>query len=150
MKPPVNRPEPKKPKKQRQFKLPRIRLPKTGPNTPWLIVIVALAFSVFMFMQYREAKTKLQPAAASKKQVTSLVGSVAKLAVVPTDETPTVITVLDAEKVNNQTFYADAKDGDKVLVFNKKKRAILYRPSTNQIVNIAPIVVAPSGATQTQ
>ncbi|MDB5169141.1 MAG: hypothetical protein JWO41_497 [Candidatus Saccharibacteria bacterium] len=140
MKPPAQKPEPKKPRKERP-QLKQFKNAVTKPSLPWAIVAVAIVFSLFMFVQYRDAKTKLQPAAATKKQVTSLVGKVDKLAVIPKDETPLVITVSHAAQVNNQTFYRDAQDGDKVLVFNKAKKAILYRPSTDQIVNIAPVNV---------
>lgn len=148
MKPPAQKPEPPKPKRERRFKLGKLKALVPRLSLTWVFTLIALSFGLFMFVQFHEAKAKLQPEAASKKQISSLVGKVSKLAVIPQDETPTIITVLNASKVNNQTFYQDAKDGDKVLVFNQKKRAILYRPSTNQIVNIAPVVVSPTEDTK--
>ncbi len=109
---------------------------------PWLIVVVLIAMSLFLFMQYREAKSKLaspQAAQANTKQVKDTLAKVAKLVIVPTDETPTVVTVADPAKLKTQTFFVHAKTGDKVIVYAKAKEAILYRPSTNQIVTMAPV-----------
>ncbi len=143
MKAPEVRPEPKTPKKPR--KSIGLNLP-TG-KTQKLIILVLLIACAFLFTQYQDAQKKLHPAVEVKKQTTTLVGRVGKLVILPTDETPTIVTVLHADKLKTQTFFADAKDGDKVIVYNIKKRAILYRPSTNKIVNIAPINVSPTGTT---
>ncbi|MEO7364045.1 MAG: hypothetical protein ABIV43_00865, partial [Candidatus Saccharimonadales bacterium] len=59
--------------------------------------------------------------------------------IVPADETPTVATVSNVEKLKGQTFFANAQIGDKVIVYVNAKQAILYRPSTNQIVTMAPV-----------
>jgi hypothetical protein len=47
----------------------------------------------------------------------------------------------------------DAKKGDKVLIYTNAKKAILYDPELNKIVNVAPLnigdqkVTAPAPAT---
>jgi len=64
----------------------------------------------------------------------------------PAHETPTVATVVHADKLRGQSFFANARNGDKVLVYGKEKEAILYRPSTDQIVTIAPVTVTPTGS----
>jgi hypothetical protein len=127
-----------------------IQIPKTlhlaiklpAQRTPWLIVAVLSIASLFLFVQYREAQAKLkspQAAAASTKQVTDTLAKVSKLVIVPTDEKPTVVSVADPAKLKGQTFFANARLGDKVIVYAKAKEAILYRPSTNQIVTMAPV-----------
>lgn len=115
---------------------------------PWVIVAVFAVISLFLLTQYNDAKAKLaspQASVAAAKQVSDTLGKVAKLAVVPTNETPTVATVANAAKLKGQSFFANAKDGDKVIVYSQAKEAILYRPSTNQIVTIAP-VTAPTAS----
>jgi hypothetical protein len=147
MKPSAPKPDPGKPPKQ-WFKKGRLKKLINKKNLPWIVAGLLLVFSLLMYSQYNQAKAKLNPPASNTKQVTSLVDKVSKIMILPKDETPTVITVLDAEKVRDQSFYQEAKDGDKVLVYSKKKLAILYRPKTNQIVNVAPVSVSPTGASQ--
>ncbi|HVW23307.1 MAG TPA: hypothetical protein VHB51_02405 [Candidatus Saccharimonadales bacterium] len=134
--------QPKQPPR-RQFKLPRVKpkLPKiTGKKSvwPWLLVIVLIAVSLFLFQQYREAKDKLQHQSGASQQAAGVISRVRKLVVLPANEKPTVATVQDASKLRSQTFFANARNGDKVLIYANEKEAILYRPSTNQIVTIAP------------
>ena len=57
----------------------------------------------------------------------------------PTGETPTIATVTDASKLKDQAFFTNAVTGDKVLIYTNAKKAFLYRPSTNKIINIAPV-----------
>lgn len=103
-----------------------------------------------MYVQYQQATTKLQksaPAAASR-QIDTVVARVGKLIILPSDEKPsTLATVADASKLKDQSFFANAKDGDKVLVYSKQKRAILYRPSTNQLVNVAAVTLSSTDQT---
>lgn len=139
-KPPVE--EPKTPRK-----LPKIKLPKI--LSPWLLVLMLLIFSAFMFNQYRAAKDKTtaNTPAAVNKRVEDVVTKVGKLIILPKDQKPTVATVVHADKLKDQTFFADAKDGDRILIYNSKNKAILYRPSTNQLVNVAAVTVTPTAGT---
>lgn len=135
--------EPKKPKKSLKLKkkqkveviTPKVSVPKF--RLVWVLVVVLAALSIFLYAQYQTAQNKIEDAKSGKSsQANDVIKSVSKIVIVPSDETPTVATVTNAEKINNQEFFASAKNGDKVLVYGKQKKAILYRPSTNQIVNI--------------
>lgn len=132
--------EPKKPKKSLKIKTPAIKTPKVsggGARLAWLLVVLLAAGCIFLYNQYQTAQDKVQTAKTGQSQQTKdIVKSVSKLVIVPANETPTVATVTNVEKIRNQAFFVDAKNGDKVLVYGKQKKAILYRPSTNQIVNI--------------
>lgn len=57
----------------------------------------------------------------------------------PSDEEPTVATVVDADRVKGQSFFKDSQNGDKVLLFAKAGKAILYRPGTDKVIEVAPI-----------
>lgn len=132
--------KPKAKPPRQQIKLPRtIRL-------PWLLVIILVVVSLFLLQQYHTAQRKLKAGntPVASKQVSDVISKVAKLVVVPKDETPTVATVAHADKLRGQTFFANARDGDKVVVYGKEKQAILYRPSTNQIVTISTVQTAPT------
>lgn len=64
-----------------------------------------------------------------------------KLMPLPQNETPTIITVKDATQLRSQEFYKQAQNDDLVFVYKKAQRAILYRPSSNQIINVMPVKV---------
>lgn len=66
-----------------------------------------------------------------------IIARVGKLVTLP-DETPTVATVTDLAPLAGQVFFKDAAVGDKVLMFSRSKKAILYRPSTDRIILTAP------------
>jgi hypothetical protein len=104
---------------------------------PWIIILILILFSIFMYTQYLSAKHSVQNTAASvNKQISDTISSVSKLAVVPINETPTVATVHNVDKLKNLSFYSKAQKGDEVIIYTKTGEAILYRPSTNKIVNI--------------
>jgi hypothetical protein len=136
-----NKPEPEVPKKPRR----KIGLPKgrIAMSVPWMLVSIFMVVSLFLLFQYHQAQHKLASATVkANPQVTSVITKVQKLVVVPVDQTPTVATVQDVSKLAGQSFFVNAKNGDKVLVYSQEKEAILYRPSTNQIVTIAPVNVS--------
>ena len=86
-------------------------------------------------------KVKKDPNIISQEETTWLVEKVSKLMVLPFG-TPTVATVLDKEKLKDQAFFNNSENGDKILVFMDAKKAILYRPSLNKIIEISPLVTS--------
>jgi hypothetical protein len=70
---------------------------------------------------------------------------VAKLVLLPTDETPALATVTDPSKLKTNPLLAQTKTGDKILIYAKWKQAVIYRPSANKIVDIGPVDVSPTG-----
>lgn len=75
----------------------------------------------------------------SQDEVQKLVAEISQFLILPTDEEPTVATVSDVEALKGQPFFAKAQKGDKVLIYTKAKKAILYNPATHKIVEVAPI-----------
>lgn len=82
------------------------------------------------------------PDSQSEAEARLLTERVAKLIVLPSNEIPTVATVTDVNKLKDQPFFEKAINGDKVLIFTQAKKAVLYRPSTDQVIDVAPINVA--------
>lgn len=76
----------------------------------------------------------------------TVVNQLSKLMVLPSDETPQVITITDIDKFNNQPFFKDAKNEDLLILYAKNKKAILFDPKANKIINTAPISVATESA----
>ena len=112
---------------------------KRGIILPIVVVLFvgALGVAGYYFQQYRMIKNNPDKVAAD--QVSSVVAQVGKLMLLPTDEQPTLATVTEPEKLKTQPFFAHAKKGDRVLVYNKAKKAILYDPELNKIVEVAPL-----------
>ena len=102
-----------------------------------IILIGGYAGTYYFYKKYHSVKEN--PEAATTEENAQLVREVSKIMVLPTDEIPTVATVLDKSKVNSQPFFEKAENGDKLLAYVKKKQAILYRPSTHKIIEVAPI-----------
>ena len=113
-----------------------------------LILIVLLIIAVFAYQKYDELKKENQklsnPQEAQRLETEILLERVAKHIEVPQGEQPTVATVVDASKLKNQAFFKNAQNGDKVLLFAQAKKAILYRPSTDKVVEVAPINIGES------
>jgi len=107
-----------------------------------LISCIVIASGGFFLWKYRQAQDLIQilqnKDQTGEKETAELVEKVAQLAILPT-ETPTVATVTDEQKLIDQPFFANAKKGDKVLIYAGSKKAYLYRPESHQIVDIGAL-----------
>lgn len=72
------------------------------------------------------------------KENKQLLADVGKRAILPAGETPAISTVVDEARVN-QPFLFGTRKGDKVLLYFQAGKAIVYRPSSRQIVNMGPL-----------
>ncbi len=102
-------------------------------------VIAILAIAAAGYFYYELYTLKQDPNAQARKEVNTLVAKVSKLVVLPEGETPTVATVSDVEALKSQPFFANAKQGDKVLIFAQSRKAILYSVEMNKIIEVAPL-----------
>lgn len=112
-----------------------------------LLIITAASTGVayYFYQHYQQAQLLLRdPDAVAREEVKNLVDQVGKFIELPTNEEPTVATVSDKTKLQDQPFFARAENGDKVFIYTQNKKAILYRPSTNKIIEVAPINIGES------
>lgn len=112
-------------------------------NIPFIIlgtfiVFLTLIPSLYFYNKYQEANKKL--ITGEKDDVAALVAQVSKHVLLPTGETPTVMTVTDKEKSTSKQFFANAKTGDKVLVYMIAKKAFLYDTVADRILEIGPVL----------
>ena len=105
------------------------------------ILVIGLGGATYYFYsKYNDSQKLLaNPQALVDQQGAQIVAQVAKLMDLPIGETPTVATVLDASKLKDQVFFASAMNEDKVIIYTQAKKAILYRPSTNRIIEVSPL-----------
>lgn len=111
-----------------------------------LIIVIGILYVRYQTAQ-RDLK-RLDTTASTKQQVQNLQDKVSKLVDLPQNETPTVATVSDVSKLNDQPFFLHAQNGDQVLIYTSAKRAILYRPTTNKIIEVGPVNIGDVGTTK--
>lgn len=111
-----------------------------------VLFVLAATSAIYFYVQYNHAKNN--PNSITAAQTSQVVSEVGKLMNLPTNETPTIATVSNKGKLANQPFFKNAQNGDKLLIYTNAKEAILYRPSTNKIINVGPIVLN-NGTTKT-
>lgn len=112
-----------------------------------LLVVASGGVAVYSYSLYQKAQNEVQrlqnPQEAAKQEVAKLVEAVGKLVAIPEGEQPTIATVVDSEKLKDQPFFTRAENGDKLLVYVQTRRAILYRPSINKVIDVAPVNIGP-------
>lgn len=121
------------------------------------ITIISLAISGFLFYKYQIEGTKYDPLHHIKndisqnlpqEEINRIVAEVGKLIKLPTNEQPTLGTVIDVTKLKDQPFFQKSKNGDKMLIYPNAHKIILYDPVAKQIIDVAPINIGSSSAQQ--
>lgn len=102
-----------------------------------LLLLGAVGTAGYFYKQLNDIKKN--PNKVVQDETKAIIAAVGKLIVLPTSEQPTLATVSDPEKLKDQAFFASAKVGDKVLIYTNAKKAILYNPTENKIVEVAPV-----------
>ena len=110
-----------------------------------LVIVVVISLLAYGYISTKNDLNKLaNPKVASEDAKKDLLKKVGLLIDLPAGETPSTATVSDVSKLKNQEFFARAQNGDKVLVFPKSGRAVLYRPSTNKVVEYSKVNLNPN------
>lgn len=105
------------------------------------LLLASIGGGYYYYDKYQKTKMVLEnPEEAAKVETQALLDKVGKLMELPSGE-PTIATVLDKDKLQDQPFFAKAENGDKVLIFAESQTAVLYRPSTNKIIGFAPVSI---------
>jgi hypothetical protein len=114
------------------------------------IVIAAFVPAIYFYSKFKAAETIIEKnPVVAQQDVKDILAKVSKLIDLPTDETPTIATVSDVDKLHDQPFFAKAKNGDKVLIYTKAKKAILYDPTANKILEVGPLLTPSTTPTAT-
>jgi hypothetical protein len=107
-----------------------------------VFAIISVVAAVYLYKQNAELRRNSQ--AVTESEIKDLIVKVGKLIVLPSGEQPTIATVADPDKLKNQSFFANASKDDKVLIYTNARKAILYSPSQNKIIEVAPINIGPA------
>lgn len=131
------------------FRIPKFFLPPVFKIKPLskvitiLILFSAIGTATYFYYQYKKAVAT--PNLAETEQITKAISKFMELP----NEHPSLVTVTDEMKLKQQPFFQNAQNGDKVLIFQNAKRAILYRPATKKVIDVAPIRTLPPESTAT-
>jgi len=112
------------------------------------LILIPMAVGITAREQSRRNNSNANQEVLAETQANEIIKKVGALMELPNEE-PTVATVSDVSKLSDQQFFAKAQNGDKVIIFPKAQKAILYRPSTNKIIEIA-LYTPPSVSPQPQ
>ena len=104
------------------------------------LIFLAAGYSTYYFYT-KYQNLKKNPSSAAQEETKALVAKVGQLIQLPSGEDPTLATVQDKDKLKGQVFFQNSENGDRVLIYINAKKAFLYRPSTNKIVEVAPLTM---------
>lgn len=123
---------------------------KTAFIVSTLILLISLAGVSYYFYHKYQTLKQASPVkqGVEKNEMQLLTEKIGTIIVLPEGENPTIYTISDISKVKDKVFFSKAKNGDVVLLYMQAKKAILYDPKINKIVEVAPLVV-PSDAVPT-
>jgi hypothetical protein len=137
------------------FEPPKKR--KSKAKTALIVVGVSIMFAILLIgaklyqdsqKQLSDLRLKIQnPTAAKAQSDQDVVDRVNKHMVLP-NEVPKIVTIADVDKIKTeQPFFAQAENGDILLVYSQK--VILYSPTLDKVIEVAQIkygAVSPTGA----
>ncbi len=104
------------------------------------VVVAAIVWKIAIRVQSDPIKQQEQ----AQKEIQSIIHKVGELIVLPANETPEIALIQDVNTLKKtQDFFVDAMDGDKVLIYGKTRKAIIYRESEHKIINVT-LNVGPS------
>ncbi len=111
-----------------------------APIVAVILILAGIGGTYYFYIQNKKSQALLKdPTAVQQAETKEILKKLAEFMILPTDEEPSVATVLDAGQLKSQPFFAQAENGDKVIVYTKADKAILYRPGTNKIVNVSSV-----------
>lgn len=113
-----------------------------------VIACIFICAGVFYYVQHQNAAK--DPQQAATQELADVIQKVQKHMYLPEKETPTLATVVDKEKLKSQPFFTSVANEDKILIYTQSKKAIVYRPSIDKIINAGPIVTSETETTETQ
>jgi hypothetical protein len=106
------------------------RIKSLGTLVVGLLLLASVATNVVLYIRYEHAQNNNPDI-----QTQRIVDDLKKTTSIP-NETPSVLTVVDKSKLTDSEIARSAQNGDKILLFQKAGKVIIYRPSTHKLINI--------------
>lgn len=99
-----------------------------------ILVIFLVGLGVATFYFYK--KSKITPPVSSLNELDKTIEEISKVALLPNDDSPTLFSVTDPTQLTSDAFFNASLSGDEMLLYPRIGFAILYRPSTKQVINM--------------
>ncbi len=130
------------------FVNPEPRRPRKRSNIGIFILIgalIAVLGGVYAWWSWsdwfpEEGAPETETTQLSEESV-DIITKVGELIVLPEGEEPTIAKVTDPDKLRDQVFFANAKEGDVVLIYTQAQKAYLYDPVAHKLVEVAPLTI---------
>ena len=106
-----------------------------------MLIAAGAALAVGFYFFGPSSDLDLNSQALAQKERRELIERVSRLIVLPEDEQPTIATVSEPSQLPDETFFTNAKVGYKVLIYTEAKKAILYDPEIDKIVEVTQVDV---------
>lgn len=122
---------------------------KTGLIIVLILFILASAGFGWSYYKYSQTKKELAKLSSidgqkqiAKQEIEDLLKKIRRHMVLPDGEEPVVATITDKDLLaKEQPFYAQAHNGDRVIAYMTARKAIIFDPVRDIIVNSGPIYV---------
>ncbi len=114
-----------------------------------IILLFAAVAGAGGYFYWQYDRIKKDPNIVAQEETKYITAQIGKFIDVPKDEQPSLATITDIGKLKDQPFFKKAKNGDKLIVYNKAQKAILYRPSENKIVDFTLVDTSQVAGAQT-
>lgn len=101
-----------------------------------ITVVFVIAMCLLMGSFYKSQQAKHEKAVEAENSV--ILEKISKLLNIPTEK-PIISNVNSKEDFANAPTFKNAEKGDKVIVWVSANQAVLYRPSTNQVIDVTTV-----------
>lgn len=108
-----------------------------------LVVGLILVVGAWILNNYLETRNQLNqlanPKTSTQTEISIITDQIRSTVELPANETPTIATVSDVEKLKGQNFFKNAENGDKVLIYSQAGKALLYRYNTKKVIEYSNV-----------
>jgi len=120
---------------------------KVLPVLLFVVAVGGVIWGTWSYKMYLGAKDEVLELSSlegqqelAQQEVAQVIEQIKRHMKLPDDEEPVMATVTNAaDLAAEQPFYKDAKNGDKVIIYQNAQKAILYNPTEDVLVNVGPV-----------
>ncbi len=110
-----------------------------------VLLLAAIATAGFFAKQYFDLRNNAGAGGSSQESAQAITDKVRKLIILP-NETPAIAEIKDKTKLTQQAFFANAENGDQLLIYAKSRKAYIYREKDNILVNVDSVDIGDNKA----